>query len=145
MTGFLVRFGLLILAGIIVFLARRLHKKAGGKSEKTQKVIATIIGFFGGVAFVGTVVGTWMNNISRASPYVAAAAFFLTAGGVLIDWWADKKPDRFAFWCAIGLPLAMVFGLAQASSVVSELGRNAQQVSSTIGNQRPTPRPARSR
>lgn len=143
MTGFLVRFGLLILAGIIIFLARRLHKKAAGKSEKMQKTIATIAGFFGGVALVGTVAGTWMNNISRASPYVAAAAFFLAAGGLLIDWWTDKKPDKFAFYCAILLPLAMVYGLAQAQAVVSELGRNAQQVSSTIGQQAPAPRTGR--
>lgn len=132
MTSILARGGLLICAIIIVFLAYRLHKKAHGQSEKAKKITATVLVFIGGLALMGTFVGTWMGKIAGASPYLAAGAFLLTAGGLIIDWWSDGKPDKFAFWCALALPLTAAFGLSQLSNLGDEIGRNADQVSNTI-------------
>jgi hypothetical protein len=134
MTQILARGGLLICALVIVFLARRLHKKAHGSAEKAQKILATIAAFLGGLALLGTFVGEWMGRIAGASPYLAAAGFLLAAGGLLIEWWADGKPDKFAFWCALALPLATVIGFSQLQNLGNEMGRNAEQVSTTISN-----------
>jgi len=132
MLDFLGRAGLLICAVIIVFLARRLHSKASGKAEKTQKTIATVAVFFGGLAMLGTVAGDWMATVTKASPFIAAAAFILAAGGLFIDWWTDKKPDKFAFWCALALPLAIVFGLGQLSTLGEELQESGDRVQTTL-------------
>ncbi len=132
MFSLLGRAGLLICAVAIIFLARRLHSKAGGKSEKTQKVLATITGFFGGLALVGTIAGEWMGKLGGASPYLAAAAFLVAFGGLLIDWWADGKPDKFAFWCAVVLPLATIVGFSQLDNLGTAISDNAEQVSSTV-------------
>ena len=130
--GFLTRAGLFICAAIIIFLARRLHAKASGKQEKVQKITATIIAFIGGLALLGTFVGDWMGKVSKASPYVAAGLFLLTFLGVLIDWWTDKKPDKFAFYCAMFLPLSAVFGLTQMSHLSDQTGKSWDRVQSTV-------------
>ncbi|MEV1315405.1 hypothetical protein AB0J14_04890 [Micromonospora arborensis] len=132
MFSLLGRAGLLICAVAILFLARRLHTKASGKAEKTQKVCATIAGFFGGLALIGTVAGEWMGKIGGASPYIAAAIFLVAAGGLLIDWWADGKPDKFAFWCAVVLPMAAIIGYAQLPKLGDAISDNAEQVSTTV-------------
>lgn len=134
MFPFLGRAGLLICAVVIIFLARRLHKKASGKAEKSQKVIATLSGMLGGLSLVGTIAGEWMSKLGGASPYIAAAVFLVAAGGLLIDWWADGVPDKFAFWCAVVLPLATLVGYAQLPNLGDAISRNAEQVSSTVGS-----------
>ena len=136
MLDFLGRAGLLICAVIIVFLARRLHTKAAGKAEKTQKTIATVAVFLGGLALLGTVAGDWMAQVTEASPFIAAGAFILTAGGLFIDWWTDKKPDKFAFWCALLLPLAIVFGLGQLSTLGDEIEKSGDRVQTTLDGSR---------
>jgi hypothetical protein len=135
MFEFLARFGMAILAGVIIFLARRLHTKANGKQAKAQKITATVIVFIGGIVLIGTFVGGWMASVSKASAIVAAAVFFVAAGGLVIDWWTDKVPDKFAFWAAAVLPLAIVFGFAQVHSVTVEIGHNADRVQSTLQRQ----------
>lgn len=134
MTSILGRAGLLICALVIIFLARRLHKKAHGKAEKTQKIIATIAAFLGGLALLGTFVGEWMGRLAGVSPYIAVAGFLLALGGLIVEWWADGKPDTFAFWCALALPITAAFGIAQLGNFGGELNRNADQVSTTISN-----------
>src|SRR5690349_14975890 len=99
MLAFLGRFGLLILAVIIIFLAKRLHDKSGG--SKGKKNTAAVIAFVGGLALMGTVVGTWMAKVTGASPFVAAAAVLVTVGIPVIDFWSNKKLDKPGFWCAV--------------------------------------------
>lgn len=130
MLDFAGRFGLLVLAAIIVFLAKRLHDKSGG--GKAKKNAAAVFAFLGGLCLLGTVVGDWMGKITGASPYIAAGLFLLTAGIIVIDMWADKKADKPAFWCAVVLPLAIVFGLSQMSNVGATISKNAGTVGSTI-------------
>ncbi len=122
------RFGLLIAAGVILWLAKRLH----GGSSKAQKNIAAALAFIGGLALLGTIVGGWMGTISSASPYVAGALFFLSVGGFAIDVWKDKRADKFAFYMAALMPLAIVFGLAQASNIADEIGKSGGEVSATV-------------
>lgn len=135
MLELLGRGALFILAMVIFFLAKRLHTKASGKAAKVQKTIATIAALLAGLALIGTFVGGWMGEVTGASPYIAAAIFLITAGGLCIDWWTDGVPDRFAFWCALFLPLAIVFGFSQLSNVGDVISRNAEQVSNTISSQ----------
>ncbi len=123
------RFGLLIAAGALFWLARRLHSK--GRS-KMQKNVATGMAFAAGLALLGTIVGEWMGTISSASPYVAGAMFLVTVGGFVVDVWTDKQADKFAFYCALIMPLAIVFGLAQASNIGDEIGKSGGRVSSTV-------------
>lgn len=132
MLGLFARSGLLILAAVLLFLSVRLHSGASGKSEKFAKIAATVGGFCAGLAFLGTFVGGWMAGVTKASPYIAAAMFLLAAGGLMVDWWKDGKPDRFAFWCAVVLPMATVFGFAQLGALGDELGRSSQQVSTAV-------------
>jgi cytochrome bd-type quinol oxidase subunit 2 len=134
MTEILGRAGLLILACILLFLARRLHSGASGKGVKAMKWVATVLGFLAGLAFVGTIVGGWMATIAGASPYIAAGVFILCAGGFTVDVWKDKQPDGFAFWCAVLLPLAVIYGFAQASNVGDMLQDRGEQVSNTISS-----------
>lgn len=134
MLEILGRGALFILALVIFFLAKRLHTKASGKAAKVQKTIATIMALLAGLTLIGTFVGEWMGNVTGASPYIAAAVFLITAGGLCIDWWTDGVPDKFAFWCALFLPLAIVFGFSQLSNLGDVIGRNAEQVSTTIQN-----------
>lgn len=128
----LTRGGSLIFAVVLLFLAKRLHTKASGKGEKPMKIIATVLGFGAGLFFLGTVVGSWMGSVAGASPYIAAALAALALGGLLIDWFADGKPDKFAFWCAVFLPLAVTLGYAQLSNLGDDLDRRVDRLSTTI-------------
>lgn len=133
MLGLLGRSGLLLAGLVIIWLAWRLHRKGG----RAQKITATIAALIGGMCLVGTVVGSWMANISGASPYLAAAVCLLSCGGLIVDWWGDRQPDRFAFWCAVAVPLGIIFGLAQLSNLGDEIGKSANQVSTTINQEAP--------
>lgn len=130
----LTRGGSLIFAVVLLFLAKRLHGKASGKGEKPMKIIATVLGFGAGLFFLGTVVGSWMGAVAGASPYIAAALAVLTLGGLLVDWAGDGKPDKFAFWCAVFLPLALTFGYSQLSNMGDELDNRVDQVSNTVSS-----------
>lgn len=138
------RLGLFILAFVILFLANRLHKKAGaggggpqgGNNPKSRnkKVAATIMAFFGGCALVGTFVSDWMSSIGGASPLVAAAFFLASAGVLIIDWWSDGVPDRPAFIAAALLPIAAMIGMSQLDTALGQVGDKAEQVGHTIQN-----------
>ncbi len=126
---FLGRFGLLIAAGCLFWLARRLHTK--GRS-KIQKNTAFVLSFLAGLALMGTFVGGWMSNLTAASPSLAAAFFLVAVGGTVVDLWTDKQADKFAFHAALLIPLAIAIGIGQMSNLGDELQRNGEQITAEI-------------
>ncbi len=123
------RFGLLIAAGVILWLAKRLHTK--GRS-KVQKNVAFVAALLAGLALMGTLVGGWMTNLTSASPYLAAAFFLVAVGGTVVDLWTDKQADKFAFHAALLIPLAIAIGVGQMSNLGDELQRNGEQITAEI-------------
>ncbi len=134
MTDILARGGSFFLAAVILFLAMRLHGKGSGKGEKVAKAAATVMAFCAGLCFLATFVGGWMAKVAGISPYIAGALFLLAAGGLVIDWWRDGKPDKFAFWCAALLPLAAVYGFTQVANAGDLIDQQGERVSSTVSS-----------
>lgn len=126
---FLGRFGLLVAAGALFWLARRLHTK--GRS-KVQKNVAFVLSFLAGLALMGTFIGGWMTSLTAASPYLAAAFFLVAVGGTVVDLWTDKQADKFAFHAALLIPLAIAIGFGQLSNLGDEIQENGNQITAEI-------------
>jgi cytochrome bd-type quinol oxidase subunit 2 len=126
---FLARFGLLIAAGVLLWLAKRLHSKGRGKAQKNA---AGAGAFAAGLLFIGTLFGGWMAKLTGASPWIALAVFLFAVGAFLVDVWTDKQVDRLAFWCLLIIPMAIVFGAAQLPRLGDELQKRGEQVSAEI-------------
>ncbi len=126
---FLGRFGLLIAAGALFWLARRLHTKGRSKVQKNTAFGASLLA---GLALMGTFVGGWMSNLTTASPYLAAALFLFVVGGTVVDLWCDKQADKFAFNAALIIPLAIAIGAGQLSNLGDEIQRNGNEVTAVV-------------
>ncbi len=126
---FLGRFGLAIAAGALFWLARRLHTKGRSKAQKNGAFVMSLLA---GLALMGTFVGGWMSNLTAASPYLAAALFLFVVGGTVVDLWCDKQADKFAFYAAAVIPIAIALGAGQLSNLGDEIQRNGETVTSVV-------------
>ena len=126
MFGIGARFGLLLIAGAVLFAAHRTHKS----SKKSAKNIAVVMAFLAGLAFLATFVGDWMQSASWLGG-LGVAALIVCACIIAIDWLVDKKPDKPAFWAAFALGFAIVLGAAN----LDDAGRLIQDGGSEVSSQ----------
>lgn len=133
MFGIGARFGTLILAAAILFIALRIHKSAG-KHVKVTKPIGIVLSFISGSLALLTVVGSWMGQLASVGGVVGVAGLIVCAGIVIIDWGLDKKPDKPAFWAAFALAAFIVFGVAQIPTATSQIKDGTTQVTSQLPN-----------
>lgn len=131
MFGIGARFGLLLIAGAILFAAHRAHKS----SKKSIKNVAVVMSFFAGLAFLGTFVGDWMRSASWLAA-AGVAGLIVCASIIFVDWVGDKKADKPAFWAAFALGFAIIMGasgLDDAGRMVSDGGREVANQMSKMG------------
>ncbi len=131
MFGIGARFGLLCIAGALLFAAYRTHKS----SKKSAKNVAVVMAFFAGLAFLATFVGDWMQSAEWLGG-LGVAALIVCAAIIGVDWVIDKKADKPAFWAAFALGFAVVMGasnLDDAGKLIGDGGREVGQQMSQMG------------
>ncbi|GAA0494606.1 hypothetical protein Ade02nite_20020 [Paractinoplanes deccanensis] len=126
MFGIGARFGLLLIAGALLFAAHRTHKA----SKKSAKNVAVVMAFLAGLAFLATFVGDWMQSAAWLGG-AGVAALIVCAAIIVVDWAVDKKPDKPAFWAAFALGFAVVLG----ASNLDQAGRLIQDGGTEVSNQ----------
>jgi hypothetical protein len=123
MFGIGARFGLLLIAGAILFAAYRTHKSR----KKAAKNVAVVMAFFAGLAFLATFVGNWMHSVSWLGG-AGVAALIVCVSIIFVDWIIDKKADKPAFWAAFALGFAIVLGASNLAQAGQQIGQGGKQV-----------------
>lgn len=122
------RFGTLVLAGALLFIALRLHKST--KHARFSKPAGVVLAFLAGCAFLMTIVGGWIGHLPAT---LVVAGLIVCVGIVVIDWGFDGKPDKAAFWAAALLAMFFVAGVSHWGQVTGQVGSGMQQVSVRMG------------
>ena len=127
MFGLGARFGLLLIAGAILFAAYRTHKS----SKKSAKNTAVVMAFLAGLAFLATFVGDWMQSASWLGG-AGVAALIVCSAIIFVDWIVDKKADKPAFWAAFALGFAIVLGASNLPTAGDQIGQGGKQVTEQL-------------
>lgn len=140
MFGFGARLGTLAIAAALLFAARRVHGSAG-KHTKVTKPLGVMLAFLSGCAFLVTVVGAWMGGVAIGG--IGVAGLIVCVVIIAVDWFADHKPDKAAFWAAFFLAMFVVFGVSQVPRATGQVGDGLDRVGEQMGHVTSTPAPAR--
>jgi phosphoglycerol transferase MdoB-like AlkP superfamily enzyme len=73
-----------------------------------------------------------MANAASGAGSLFVAGLIVCVVIIAIDWFADGKPDKAAFWAAFFLAGMVVFGAASLPRVGDQIGNGANQVGSQI-------------
>lgn len=117
------RFGMLLIAAALLFVAIKMNKSQNKKMKHASIVFAFIAGLF----FLGTIVGQWMASAHWLSG-AAAAGLIVCAAIIAVDWLADKKPDKPAMYAAFAFGLFIVMGVAALPQVGDQIGKSGHAV-----------------
>ena len=123
MLGFGERFGALLIAGALLFVAIRLQK-SGNKKAKNASIVAA---FIAGLSALATVVGDWMQADWLGN--VGVAGLIVCACIIAVDWIVDKKPDKPAMYAAFALGMMVVLGASNLDAVGNQISDGGKQVS----------------
>jgi MFS family permease len=123
------RFGAILIAVALLLIALRFHK---AKGRNATKIIGVVLAFLSGCAFLGTIVGGWMVDLSEKIVGLSVAGLIVCVGIIVVDCAIDRKPDKPAFWAAALLPIFIVIGGAQIPTVTGQVGDGAGEVGTQI-------------
>lgn len=125
------RFGMLLIAAALLFVAVRMNKS----SNKKAKHASIVASFLAGLFFLGTIVGRWIAGADWLAG-VGVAGLIVCVCIIAIDWFADKKPDKPALYAAFALALFIVMGagsLPEVGNQISDSGREVSNQMSQMG------------
>lgn len=122
MFGLGERFGALLIAAALLFVALKMQK-SGNKKAKNASVVAA---FIAGLAALTAVVGDWMQASWLGG--LAAAGLIVCACIIAIDWLVDKKPDKPAMYAAFALATMIVLGAGHLDAVGNQISSGSDRV-----------------
>lgn len=122
MFGLGERFGALLIAGALLFVALKMQK-SGNKKAKNASVVAA---FIAGLAALAAFVGDWMQTSWLG--LAAAAGLIVCACIIAIDWLVDKKPDKPAMYAAFALATMIVLGAGHLDAVGDQISSGSDRV-----------------
>jgi phosphoglycerol transferase MdoB-like AlkP superfamily enzyme len=127
MFGLGERIGMLLIASALLFAALRVHKSSG-KHRQITSYAGVALAFLAGCGFLGTLVGSWMGRVASWAGVIGVVSLIACVVILVVDIAFDKRPDKPAFWAALILPLAIVFGTSQIPNVTTLVEGGADQV-----------------
>jgi MFS family permease len=117
------RFGMLLIAAALLFVAIRMNKSSNKKAKHASIVTAFLAGLF----FLGTIVGGWITGADWLTG-LGVAGLLVCACIIAVDWLADKKPDKPALYAAFALPLFIILGAASLPAVGGQIADSGHAV-----------------
>ncbi len=123
MFGLGERFGALLIAGALLFVAIRLQRS----SKKAAKNASVVVAFLAGLALLTTIVGGWMQASWLGS--LGVAGLLVCACIIAVDWLIDKKPDKPAMYAAFALGMMIVLGASNLPAVGDQISDGGSKVS----------------
>ncbi|WP_344613384.1 hypothetical protein [Dactylosporangium salmoneum] len=117
---------MLLIAAALLFVAIKMNKSQNKKMKHTSIISAFLAGLF----FLGTIVGNWIAGAQWLAG-VGVAGLIVCACVIIVDWLADKKPDKPALYASFALPLFIIMGAASLPAVGGQIADSGREV----GNQ----------